>query len=152
IPPRERVVAMTSDLGIQELQSPDAVASLRFLFPFLAALLAIVVIIIHAVTVEVHRGWLHVVPAIVVSFGLLAIMIVRQEIMFLETARLYREREIARANEQAMRELKRRQDEFLSIASHELKTPLAGLRGYLELMSRRFSTVRPSEGGAEDYV
>jgi signal transduction histidine kinase len=130
----------------------DFEASISFLYPFLAALLASAAIIIREVMTEMYDGWLHLIPAIAVSFGLLALMIVRQEVMFLETARLYHEREVARANEQAMRELNRRKDEFLGIVSHELKTPLASLRGYVELMARRFNAWRPREGEDEDLV
>jgi signal transduction histidine kinase len=133
------------------IQPRDVTASMRFLIPLLAALLASAAIIIRAIMTEMHAGWLHLIPAIAVSFGLLAIMVMRQEVMFLETGRLYREREIARANEQAMRELNRRQDEFLSIVSHELKTPLTSLCGYIQLMERRFNAWRPGEKGAEDF-
>jgi len=34
------------------------------------------------------------------------------------------------------REIERRKDDFLSIASHELKTPLTTVKGYVQLMSR----------------
>jgi signal transduction histidine kinase len=130
----------------------DFQASIRFLSPFLAAMVASAAITIRAVMTEMNAGWTHVIPAIAVSFGLLAIVIARQEIMFLETARLYQEREVARANEQAMRELNRRKDEFLGIVSHELRTPLASLRGYIELMARRFNTWRPDESDDKDLV
>jgi PAS domain S-box-containing protein len=45
-------------------------------------------------------------------------------------------REEARANESALREATSRMDEFLSIASHELKSPLTVVRGNLQLAQR----------------
>jgi signal transduction histidine kinase len=91
---------------------------------------------------------LHWLGPFVVSFGLLLLAILRQELTFLENARLQRERTEARAYEQALRALNRRKDEFLSLLSHELRTPLASLRGYIELLTRRFDAWWPQAGAA----
>jgi PAS domain S-box-containing protein len=58
-----------------------------------------------------------------------------------ERERLLQEREEARANELAANEASRRMDEFIAIASHELKTPLTSIKGNLQLARRRLSTV-----------
>ena len=42
-----------------------------------------------------------------------------------------------RAQELAKREAQRRMNEFLSIASHELKTPLTSIKGNIQLMGRK---------------
>ena len=42
-----------------------------------------------------------------------------------------------RAQEMAKREAQRRMNEFLSIASHELKTPLTSIKGNIQLMGRK---------------
>jgi signal transduction histidine kinase len=42
----------------------------------------------------------------------------------------------------ALRKLQAQMDEFLSVASHELKTPLTGLRGNAQLLTRRLRKVR----------
>ncbi|MGH2487148.1 MAG: GAF domain-containing sensor histidine kinase, partial [Ktedonobacterales bacterium] len=54
----------------------------------------------------------------------------------IEREQLQREREEARAAELAQREMRRRQDEFLSIAAHELKTPLTSIKANVQLAMR----------------
>jgi signal transduction histidine kinase len=51
----------------------------------------------------------------------------------LERERLLRERAEARAQEWVLREANQRMDEFVSLATHELKTPLAAIQGFVEL-------------------
>ena len=55
----------------------------------------------------------------------------------LERDRLLREREAARAEALALTEAKRRMDEFLGIASHELRTPITTVKANLQLAQRR---------------
>ncbi len=57
--------------------------------------------------------------------------------LVIERERLLRERAEAHANELALREANRRMDEFLGIACHELKTPLAAIKGKVQLAGRR---------------
>src|SRR6266480_2089763 len=57
--------------------------------------------------------------------------------LVIERERLLREREESRANEIALRGANRRMDEFLGIACHELKTPLAAIKGNVQLAERR---------------
>jgi PAS domain S-box-containing protein len=57
--------------------------------------------------------------------------------LVIERERLLREHEESRANEIALREANRRMDEFLGIACHELKTPLAAIKGNVQLAERR---------------
>lgn len=50
----------------------------------------------------------------------------------------------------ALTSAKKRNDEFLAIASHELKTPLTSMKGYVEVMERRFK--RTSDKGMLTYI
>jgi signal transduction histidine kinase/PAS domain-containing protein len=68
----------------------------------------------------------------------------------LERARLLNEHEEARANELALREANRRMDEFLSIASHELKTPLTSIRTSIQLLQRRIRTLKEEEAPEDE--
>ncbi len=59
--------------------------------------------------------------------------------LVIERERLLRERAEAQANALALRQANQRMDEFLGLASHELKTPLSTLSGNIQLMERRLS-------------
>ena len=52
--------------------------------------------------------------------------------MAIDNARLYREARVAVSI----------RDEFLSVAAHELKTPMTSLRGYAQLLAREFEAGR----------
>ncbi len=58
----------------------------------------------------------------------------------------------AQARELALRLSQQRMDEFMGIAAHELKTPLTGLQGNLQLMARRLSDPRLEQAGADDLA
>jgi PAS domain S-box-containing protein len=79
--------------------------------------------------------------------------VARLTALALEREHLLQERTEAKANALVLREANRRMDEFLSIASHELKNPLAAIKGNVQLAGRRLhSTIRRSarESGSED--
>ena len=150
---RPKAAPEATDTVVENEESPglqwdDLMAALRLFLPIVAALLAGVAILLRA-TMPAARGdgsrdlaW-----TLAVSFGLLLLVIIRQGVAFLETARLRRERATARATEQALRELDRRKDEFLSVVSHELRTPLASLQGFIQLLARRLENQQPHEAG-----
>lgn len=54
--------------------------------------------------------------------------------LVMERERLLQERALAHARELALRETTQRMDEFLGIVAHELRTPLANLRGFAQTL------------------
>jgi signal transduction histidine kinase len=114
----------------------EVIDSFRFLFPFVAALLAGGLIVGKA-TLAPFGQKSPLVP-FAITFGILLLVTIRQEITFLESARWRREREVARTNElEAMREANQYMDTFLGMAGHELKTPLTTIKLALQLAERR---------------
>jgi PAS domain S-box-containing protein len=65
--------------------------------------------------------------------------------LVIERERLLREREEARGREVALQEANRRMNAFLSIATHELKTPLAVIKTNVQLAQRILATRWPDE-------
>jgi signal transduction histidine kinase len=61
--------------------------------------------------------------------------------MVIERERLLQERAEARSSELSLREANRRMDEFLSIASHELRSPLTSIKGNIQLAQRSLKSV-----------
>lgn len=59
---------------------------------------------------------------------------------------------LAQANETALRETNARADEFLSIASHELRSPLTSLKAALQLAQRRLRRMDGQELDAADLA
>jgi signal transduction histidine kinase len=85
------------------------------------------------------NGLHHPLVSFGVAFGLLILVVARQELIFLESERWRREREVARIGElKALQDANRRMDTFLGMASHELKTPLTGIKLGLQVTARRF--------------
>lgn len=87
----------------------------------------------------------------------LARAIARLAALVIERERLMRERAEARSRELALLDANRRMDDFLSIASHELKTPLTSMKGNVELIVRRLKkSIRTEaaniEGGTQVLV
>ena len=133
-------------------QRADVLASLRLFFPLLLGLAASVAIEIHAATTDRFTGQQDMLLPSVISAVLFLLIIARQGLVFLENARLHRESEEVRANERALRELNRGKDEFLSVVSHEMRTPLTSLQGYIQLLARRFALWQASAGNDEKLV
>jgi PAS domain S-box-containing protein len=62
--------------------------------------------------------------------------------LVIDRARLLRERAAAQVEEIALREVNQRLDQFLSIASHELKTPLTTIKSNTQLLVRSLDSGR----------
>lgn len=127
-------------------QRQDLSGCLRFLLPFVAVLLASIAIEARIMIAPIPASGV-VVPH-VVMLALFLLVLARQGVAFLENAHVQREREAARANEQAMRQANRQMETFLGIVSHELKTPLSSMLLGLQLLQRRTQPPTRSVAGA----
>jgi signal transduction histidine kinase len=113
----------------------DILDCLRFFLPFMVALLVSIVLMIRAISVPTAET--NPVLSWAVSLGLLALVVLRQGLVYLENARLRRAGQEAQAHELAACEATRQMEMFLGIVSHELKTPLTTLTLYHQLAARR---------------
>lgn len=68
--------------------------------------------------------------------------------LVIERERLLHDSAEAQASVMALREAKRRMDEFLSIVSHELRTPLTVIKANTQLLTRRIASAMRDEQNA----
>ncbi len=116
----------------------DVRAVLRLFLPLVAALLASSAILLRAAMTRLAGAdWRSIAAPLAVSSGLLLLVIVRQAVTFLEMNRLRRTVLAAQAEQRARGELDRRKDEFLSVVSHEMRTPLTTMEMFFGLVARR---------------
>jgi signal transduction histidine kinase len=128
----------------------DTLAIIQFVLPNIAVVVAGVVIIIYAERTSPSPAGLSS-PEVVGSV-LLLLATVRPAVVHLEQEQLRRERDAARTQERALRLANARMEAFLSMVAHELKTPLASLIGYVQLMVRRLDTLLRLVRNHEEYV
>ncbi len=83
---------------------------------------------------------------------LLARGVARLAALVLERERLLRESAEDRARVLALEQTNMRMDEFLGIASHELKTPLTTIKANVQLTERRLTTLDPAAANFGDQV
>jgi signal transduction histidine kinase len=121
------------------LTSRDVLNGVRFALPSLAVVVTSAVIVMHATLLSPRGGDLS--QPETVGFVLLLLGTLRLAVMYLDQEQLRRERDAARIQEHAMRLANEHMETYLNVVAHELKTPLASLLGYLQLMTRRLDTL-----------
>ncbi len=119
----------------QTVQQEDSREVFRVLAPFAAALLACAVIAVRTIIAPLVP--MRPLGPILIIFGLLLLVLVRQGITVLENAQLRRKWAVAQAEEQALHETNQRMEAFLGVAGHELKTPLTTVLLSLQVLQRR---------------
>jgi PAS domain S-box-containing protein len=67
--------------------------------------------------------------------------------LVIERERLVQEREESRASELALLTINQRMDDFLSMATHDLKSPVAGAKSVAQLATRRLRRLATQQGG-----
>lgn len=72
--------------------------------------------------------------------------------LLFEREKLFAEREQARFNETALQEANRRLDEFMSIASHELKTPLTSMKANIQLAEKRMKKAIVTVFSSDEFI
>jgi signal transduction histidine kinase len=134
----------------ERLTGRDLLAGLTFVAPSIVVVGASAVIIAHA-TLTLQSKKDVVLPEALGMF-LLLLATLRPGVAYLEQERLRRERDVARAQEQALRLANERMEAFLSTVAHELRTPLTSLIGNAQLMARRLDTLLGLVRNREQYA
>lgn len=76
-----------------------------------------------------------------IKFMVISMLMVMKTLFFIILREVtLRKQAEARTDELVQREAQRRMNEFLTIASHELKTPLTSIKGNIQLMGRRLKS------------
>lgn len=92
-----------------------------------------------------HRGVAHAYTPDEVT---LAEALARLSALVIERERLLREREAARGRALALADANRRMDEFMSIAGHELRTPMTTAKANVQLAERQLRSALGADAGA----
>jgi signal transduction histidine kinase len=125
------------------VQWRDLLDCLRFMLPFVVPLLVSAFTILESFLAPTVFGT--PIPALIVSAAVLTLMIVRQGVLFLQGVRLRREQAAALARELALAETNRQMETFVTMASHELKTPLTVMTLHQQWARRRLQRLKPQE-------
>lgn len=129
----------------QTLLWQDSLNCLRFFLPFMLSLLVSVGLMVRAILAPSFGR--NPVPPWALSLGLLALVLVRQWVVYLENVQLRREHEEAHAHDLAVNQTNRQLETFLGMASHELKTPLTSVIMGLQMIQRRVQRSTPTRVG-----
>jgi signal transduction histidine kinase len=134
--------AWNEDLANSARQRPqvrweDVKSSFRFSLPLVAALLVSGLILARAAIALGKQEEQALLVPLALSFGLLVLVVVRQEVTYLENTRLRREREAARSAALVLQETTERMDQFIATAAHDLRTPIGAMVGYTDLAGRK---------------
>ena len=141
IPPR-------SEVPTEGLSWRDLWHGTKYVLPGIAALGTGAVIIVDAVLTEPSRSALRL--PVLVGFILIALVLFRPVVFYVEQRQLRRERDAAGEREAALRLAYERMEQFLGVVSHELRTPLTSLQANIQLLARRLDALARSRGNPPD--
>jgi signal transduction histidine kinase len=142
LPPRRSVPSV-------RLSWRNMLAVMKFIAPSVAVVAASMVIIIAASLKS--RSTATMIGPELLCFALLLLALLRPAVLFVEQEQLRRERDMARAQESALRLAHARMETFLNVLAHEMRTPLTVLVGNVHLMARRLDALMRPDTRPEDY-
>ena len=133
-----------------QLTWQDVRGGITFIAPGFAVVVAGILILLRYVATSPSPAGLS--APVYVGIALLLLALLRPAVTFLEQEQLRRERDAARTQERAWRIANARMEAFLSVAAHELNTPLTSLIGNVRLMGRRLDTLLRLVSNGEAYT
>ncbi len=135
-----RVAAQCAPVIVEDVTEADVVNPV-LLEKGVRSLLGVPLLVDGQVTGVLHVGVLH--PHRFREDEVLLLQLVADRVASaIERARLYEAERRARAEAEAALRVR---DEFLAVAAHELKTPIAIMKGYAQLLRRRAEAFPPKE-------
>jgi signal transduction histidine kinase len=128
----------------------DLRAGVLFVLPSVVVVGAAILIMVNATMTSPTKAGIIAPEKVAIALLLLAML--RPAVLYVEREQLRREREAAHVEQEALRATTRRMEAFITVAAHELKTPLTSLVGNVQLMAIRLDRLLGSGGRPEEHT